>query len=359
MIKAKVLFFSALLTSSAFFSACSPTKADGFCDAETPCDMGFECNLATNGCDANAQPDGGNIDAGIDIDAIAPVVCEGGNQCVAEVPAEWVGPVVYTTAATMAELPACPSDYSEEVGVLGTEVALSQACECSCGTVANAQCSDAIARVNSGSGNLCPNITCMFGSCPNDVSVPAGGTANPFSHLGTRVSIVSGNVTSGTCEAATVTSDFTSSFDSMSRLCKSAPSTDVCEQGEVCAPSIPAEFEGQRCIAREGEFLCSDTGTFTEQTILYASVDDQRNCDDTECVCDSAVSCGGEVQLISPGNLKVDSGTCFQVPSSLNAGTTYTYAANLTPNCRLNGAAAIVGAATPTGATTLCCEPAL
>ncbi len=366
MIKTKFLIFSALLTSSAFLSACSPIKADGFCDVDNPCDMGFECNLATNGCEAEVvQADaGGEVDADVvvDIDA-APAVCEGGNHCVAEVPADWVGPLVYTTAATMDDLDACPAAYMDEVAVLGNEMTENAACSCSCGDISNPTCNNAKVIVNNTA--TCPgNLFCQNGSC-EDIFIPPFSTAGASSHIGDQVQASFGTVNGGTCASAVTDSEFTSSFGAVSRLCQSTPLNAACGDSETCAPQVPNGFVPQQCIAREGEFECPSTGPYTEQTVLYAEIDDQRSCDSSACVCNTTnVNCGGRVavQTQSPimGNAPIEYGAtpgCFTVPSI--SGIQYGYRPNDNIACRLNGAAVVSGAATPTGATTLCCEPAL
>lgn len=348
------LLFSALLSSAAFLSACSPTPS-AFCDETKPCGTGETCDLVANACETVVEADASAPDA-----TPVPIVCEGGNRCVAEIPTDWVGPLVYSTADTMENLAACPSAYMEEIAVVGNEIAETADCSCSCGDIANPTCGSAHIQVNNGS---CPgNVFCQNNIC-EEILVSPTSTPSAASHIGDQVQALFPSVTGGTCAQALVSSDLTSNFSALSRLCQSTPLNASCNETETCAPQIPVGFVPQQCIAREGDFECPATGPYTERTTLFASIEDDRECDGAACVCGTSVSCRGTMYTQSPspimGNAPIvheSTPGCFTVSSV--SGIEYNYIPDSDLACRRDGSAVVTGNATPTGATTLCCEPA-
>lgn len=347
------LLFSALLGSMALLGACSPPDNNAFCDESMPCGTGEVCNLMANACEAA-------VDAGIEVDATPVVLCEGNNQCVAEIPIDWIGPLVYTTADTEEELPACPSEYADEVGVLGNEIATSVDCECSCGTVSNPTCTDARMVPSGGAnGQICQSTVCSNGGCPTTVEVPAGSFRGVAEFRGEPAQFLAGALNGGTCTSPSGPSTLSSNFGSKSRLCQTTTVDAKCGQNQSCAPATPSEFSGQHCIAQQGELECPTDGNYTDRQILYASINDQRECDKSSCSCEVEGSCGGAMRygnlLSNPITVDLTSSGCPDIPD-INS-MFFQYLRNPTPDCRLLGAAVVTGNATPTGATTLCCEP--
>ncbi len=339
-------YFS-LLTAFALsaFAACSSDNAQ-FCDSQTPCEnSGQVCDLSDNSCINSTK-----LDAGIQLDA-GPV-CGGENVCI-EVPSEWIGPVALFEADTVAELPDCEGTFPEELATLGGDIVGADTCACECGDMQGLTCGPAlISETTQSVAGTCPSFptNCQSPAICN-VEIPPGTLLIPTSHLGKSFTSKKGAVLEGSCEAPTATGTLTSQFQKRARLCQANAIGDSCEQGQACAPSLPEEA-GEACIVHTGDIECPENTPYTQKTLFFEGIDDQRQCESTSCSCSEADTCKGDVLMAQ--NSVVG---CFTVDTLSNNFYVWTSNTSST-SCGTSGQAAPSGDLTGVSPTTVCCQPA-
>jgi hypothetical protein len=366
----KLALFSLVLAPG-----CFSDNAD-FCDVDEQCSGSQVCNAESNTCEA-AGPAGEGADAG----APDEEVCD--DSCLPSTPEGWTGPVARADAPTGEELPGCSEVFSEDLGVMNSEIIEQGSCDCECGDASGLSCGsgslnewtqtestcelgqcNVIATGNGGSGCFEDSISIAPNSC---VTIPDFLKDEDFLRAGF------GTLSGGSCSAPSVSGELSSAFGSQTRLCQLPAENEGCESGEVCAPEAPADFAEGLCIVQEGEHECPIGSGFTERTVLFTGIDDQRSCDTGSCSCDAPTgSCGGKIELHNGG---FDEDRCTSVLATLQgstgffgnsnfcqalpaAATTATYLVDLEGrDCRRSGEAGITGESVGTGASTLCCMP--
>jgi hypothetical protein len=102
---------------------------------------------------------------------------------------------------------------------------------------------------------------------------------------------------SGSCAPSGGTPDIEpAEFGQFVRVCEGAELGDTCGSDGTCAPAPITPFEPGLCVYREGERECP-SDDYPSRTILYAGLDDQRDC--SACTCDSptGATCEAQVEL--------------------------------------------------------------
>ncbi len=329
--------------------ACSPDTAnEDYCDVESPCVAeGTVCDIVTHTCESSSQADAGD-------GADAAAVCDDGNHECLAIPVDWTGPVVKHQAEIAEDLPRCGAAYSEELATLGTDLVTSDSCGCACGEVADVACGSALV-VRSNAAN-CTALSSFPTALLNGSSqrLPIGIT--PINIRGSFLSTFTNpTVLGGTCSPPTATGTVASSFGSQVRICAAQTNQTSCDAGETCAPSFPSQ--SAQCITREGDFDCPDS-TYTEKTLLFATIVDERNCDTASCSCELPSTCGGSIAAITDDNppafITDSSAGCMSVNGSADL---YVYAPDSDLACGQSGNGEVTGSVLPQEATTLCCQP--
>jgi hypothetical protein len=182
-----------------------------------------------------------------------------------------------------------------------------------------------------------------------------------------------GIVAFATCEPADVDVTFASEFSGHTRLCATDIVADDCPAEQVCAPAEPEEFLPGLCIMQEGEHDCPVELGYTERTVLFEDIDDNRECQTGSCSCSTPTgSCGGNLEFFASGpnstcagpalaTLKnssspfQESNLCQARPASADVVRYAVDSDSL--SCRTTGEPEVAGSAIGTGATTICCMP--
>jgi hypothetical protein len=192
-------------------------------------------------------------------------------------------------------------------------------------------------------GQPCDN---PFGSPPVETDMPAGLRLGP-------VSIVA----YGRCKPHGVATLPPATFRTALRFCPLDPKAGGCTEGHACAPG-PAS--GRRlCQLLPGDVTCP-AGTAREGGVWHDGIDDQRRC--AACTCGVASGGGCADVRVRVGTEDCEASNQFEILPGMKRclRNIQLYA----PGVRLIGeptkgtcppAVETTGAATPTGAHTLCC----
>jgi hypothetical protein len=296
----------------------------------------------------------GMTDTGIaDVLEEPPAHCGGSFQCVPAVPEGWAGPAdLYLGAAAP---PACPGLATDSFDGMDGLEAPPASCDCTCGPT-KVTCSRASLTTSAVNGCATPCATnnVVLGTC---VAAPSGclvsGVAGTFQ-------TVAVSVTSGACPPLATVGIPVASWANHARTCafplESAQAD--CPAGQVCARTPSAPFEPAACIVQAGASMCPAVG-YTQPHLEFAGVSDTRACSACTCGAPPKAQCVGTLQAYSTTD-----GTCGGM-----AITTYDPAVCVPTNTASDlmvqatgtggpcTASAVTpsGAATATGATTICC----
>ncbi len=308
-------------------------------------------------------PGGENCSNGVDdngdklVDCADPLCASA--TCVA-VPPNWLGPVHYASATSLAALPSCPGGVAPVTeGGSGTLSVQPLGCAaCSCAKPSGATCQ--IQSAKAYSLGSCSNAnqkdyTALANKCTN---LPDVGNAPPSSVKPPQIAAVGASCApSGGAE----TSRPKPAFPSFGRVCL-ASTGGGCKVGEQCAPPAPAGFDSKVCISRPGGHACP--APFNTKTLLHNSGNfaDTRTCGKCSCGQPAGNYCDGKVEFFMGADCTQKHPEEFTLP---------------TTDCRIGGAigwpsiwvtvgteqggsckttqAAQSGTATPTGANTVCC----
>lgn len=361
----KLALFSLVLAPG-----CFSDNAD-FCDQDDQCGESQVCNTASNTCEAAL--------AGADAGApeVEEEVCA--DTCLSSAPEGWTGPVARADAAMGDTLASCGEVFSNDLGVMNSDIIELGSCDCECGDATGLSCTNGFLREwTTNSESACELNSCdiINGSCfditqtifPNTcMEISSAVRDDPF------LRATFGNLRGGSCSAPSVSGELSSAFGSQTRLCGLPANSTGCESGEVCAPEAAEDFAEGLCIVQEGEHECPIASGYTERTLLFTGIDDQRSCDTGSCSCDAPTgSCGGKFEFYNGGVndlcigalATLQNGTgpfanngnlCQAIPAN---ATTTAYVIDLEGrDCQQNGSPATNGESVGTGTSTVCCMP--
>jgi hypothetical protein len=303
-----------------------------------------ECNGGVEDC-ANGKDD--NCDGKIDC---ADPVCQGaGYACTVAAPNGWNGPVAWFNA-TGDTIPSCAGPYATQAsgGHAGINAPQAQ-CSCGCTGPTNVQCnqvgvnyySDTNCQTNVGGAGL-PTNFCVNTGSGSSVSGQAQATAF--------------NGTCGTNPSKTLPSI---SWANSESVCTYNAPTDTggCNSGALCMQQPTGGAYAKACVWQNGDVACPGT-PYTQKSVFYASVDDQRNCSTCTCTA-SAGTCTAQVTVYNAAGCTSSTfigiatdGSCHQFAGvsaiagaiSVNPGT-----------CSAGTTGGPTGAASATGPVTVCC----
>jgi hypothetical protein len=315
-------------------------QPDSPADANDGCPTGENC---TNGIDDNCD---GLVDC-------ADPLCTSGYACTPAVPNSWFGPVALWEGSNAA--PSCAGAYTTDVvdGNYGL-IASPANCSCGCGAVTGASCSnvsvtlysDAQCTATCSSWGLPPNFCVSFGSC--GISA-AQGSMQPQ--------------TPGSCTPNPSKSLPPYSWTGDGRACSYGGPNDTggCNGGSLCVARATSPYGSKLCIWTSGDVPCPNGGYSVKHT-YYTGASDTRDC--TLCTCDIPKngSCSATWMAYSQTQCQGNANGTFSTPlacTAINPATRSIQATNFQLNsgtCNPQGGAAM-GSVTPTGPTTVCCEP--
>ncbi len=374
------LLMAALSTLTAAAAiACAAPNAD-FCETNDQCAEGSVCDLKVNACRATVSVDGGDDSSEATVPSEPGETCDGaGQMCLKAAPVGWTGPLAKADAHAGENVAGCSDVFSEDGGLFGSEITETGSCSCECDSPTSLSCGNATIREwTSASEGACEQGVCdiLGSSCSeNSQTLQPGSCTRINANMGDEPFLRAsfGQITSGTCAQPEVFGEFSSNFTVQTRLCETEINSHGCALDEVCAPSAPDGFSEGLCIAREGDHECPANLGYTERTVLFTDIDDNRECDIGGCGCAAPTgSCRGKIELHNGGvdddlcngalatlerasSPFADSNTCQSLPAS--ASTARYVIDPDAHSCRPTGEAGIAGSAVGTGATTLCCMP--
>lgn len=216
------------------------------------------------------------------------------HRCVPDVPAGWEGPVALRYSEPAARDPGCAAPYDEPgVVVYADLLASAHNCDCACGEAENVNCSDV---------TLIGDDTAGCGSPLGSMDVGEDCTAMPVALqiAGTSRWRATATYEGGECEPQPTVDIGPAEFDDRVTLCGAEPDAAICEDGGICVPLPGDAHDGQICIWQLGSLDCPDDA-WTQQTVLYQGLDDDRGC--TVCTCGEATGdCDGTVALGTTAN---------------------------------------------------------
>ncbi len=282
-------------------------------------------------------------------------ICSNNSQiCVAPPPMGWKGPVEVSQDPTVSP---CPSSTSVVLQGGSTLIAPDALCSaCHCGQPADVTCT--VNALVSTSASCASISTCAMGPVGSNCSALTGGTSCPAPS--TTYVDFSAVATGGSCTPSMEITTLTPAMWAMNVVaCGSNQVPTPCSTG-VCAPD-PTGTAFQLCIYQDGDTTCP-AGPYTVKISMDTGFTDDRGCSPCGCDAPSAKCSGGSASISSDATCS--QGALTVVPSGcipFGSQTTGPYYAQLvtqpTPGtglCTPTGGAQI-GAANPTGPTTLCC----
>lgn len=358
-----------LALSAALTVDCSMSVTNrAYCASDDECAEGSSCDVLVNQCQANVSE---TLDAG--------ETCETAEQqCVDSAPEGWSGPVARSDSRAGDAIPGCEGDFGINAGLYGSELVVGGSCECECGSPTNLFCGQALLTEWTSSEGTCEQGICdiIGGDCREDVqALPLGSCRALRGALQDEPFLQAsfGQILSGSCDIAETSRNLTSQFTSISRLCEPQPGLGNCGTDKECAPTAGDGFESGLCIVQTGEHECPAGSDYTERTLLFRDVRDDRVCGVGSCECLAPTgSCNGEIELHDGGgggdlcnaalatlgrssSPLADDNLCQSLPG---LASTARYVVDLDDHaCRPQGQADVTGEVVGIGATTLCCMP--
>lgn len=264
--------------------------------------------------------------------------CPTTHVCVSPVPSGWTGPI-----ADVGEAP-CPAEWASEQTFLhdGLNAPAAQ-CECTC-----------TPKVN------CPTSLTFHTYGTGSCSAPTGGAALAPNTCKAATTLPYNTVSLAAATAAcgATVSEYIpeATWANHHRLCSGAQSAGTCaNDGELCV----SKPNGKLCVYQEGDLPCP--AGYETKTVAYTGAEDDRDCPAT-CSCAPAgtAKCVSTVTTYSSmdctsGGLTgtLVSGTSLGgcIGSSVKGGAiTQSQTGTCSPPTLSPS-----GAATPKGATTICC----
>jgi hypothetical protein len=306
-----------------------------------------QCNGGVEDC-ANGKDD--NCDGKIDC---ADPLCQGaGYSCVAPSPGNgWQGPVAWFNQAGDT-IPSCAGVYATQ-GAGGHSAINAPAAQCSCGCTGptNVQC-------NQVSVNYYTDTNCQtsFGGAglPANFCVSTGGSS-----VQSVKGVESATAFNGNCGSNPSKTVPAISWGQSESVCSynGVSDTGGCTNSDLCMQAPPSGANAKACIWQNGDIACPGA-PYTQKTVFYTSVDDQRNCGTCTCTasagtCDAQITVYNQPSCPGGGLLGIQSdGTCHQ----FNAYSAIAGAISTNPGtCGANGTGGPTGSASATGPVTVCC----
>lgn len=341
-----------VLCAAAVFSqvACSlPTEGTGASTADV--------DGGTTGGSGGGQAGGGSGGTGATGGVGGTTThCAAPMSCIPSPPSGWVGYVRmrgegYPPADVMG--PVCPDESTPEryySGLAGP----AQCAPCSCSNQKGGKCGTAPLFCSKSS-------TDCSGAQDATGDVDGCGITNGHSGLSTLSCFIGTIpvVSAGTCDPSPADFSNKDPWTGVNDVCV-VVGTDGCGENERCIPPGSGEYAGYVCIQSPGDVECPpDWGA---RTLVYKSVQDDRNCSQCVCTPDAANCVDAKYEIHDwlgclTGGKTVSSSTCVDLSSTVNAGwyAERTQDPFATGTCTPSGGQP-TGGISGQGAITFCCR---
>ncbi len=276
------------------------------------------------------------------------------------VPPNWLGPVHFASAASLAALPNCPGGVAPVTeggsGTLGVQPLGCAPCGCSKPSGATCQiqpakayslgqCNDSNNKNYTALANKCTNLPNVGGDAPNSLKAPQ------IAAVGASCAPSGGAETSRPKPA----------FANFGRVCL-VSTGGGCKVSEQCVPSAPSGFDSKLCISRPGGHACP--APFSTKTALYdpAKFTDTRACGKCTCGSPTGNYCDGKAEFFlgtnctqkHPEEFTIPTNACRFGPDPGWPSIWVTVGTEQGGSCKATQGAQS-GTALPTGANTVCC----
>ncbi|MBL4688029.1 MAG: hypothetical protein JKY37_25795 [Nannocystaceae bacterium] len=286
--------------------------------------------------------------------------CGGGSAC-AETVADWVGPVAIHSKPVAEEV-VCAGDFAEvasETMFFGVPSAEHE-CECSCDVDNGASCGPIEFSVYANS--VCFSVTSLVVDLVDGCLDIPGVAATEYVAL--EVDILGEGCDPNT--SGTVIED----VEFLNHVIACEPSQPPqsnagCDENEVCLEIPVVPFDSTVCLLREGDHVCPDGTEYTERTVYYESIDDDRSCNACTCTLSGAECDPNQVRVFGTNNCSgapvgvIDNSEVCTDPGAQGFSSILGDGAVADPgNCAAGaGTSNELGSFTPVGPTTVCCLP--
>jgi hypothetical protein len=280
-----------------------------------------------------------------------PVACPSGSMCVAEAPADWNGPVIIAVTDVGAE-PSCAGDYPEPALAAFDELDAPPAdCECSCGAVTGASCTNPTLEYHAG------DAAC---ASPNDDWTVTTGCVSVSAPGADYWLVEPPEISGGDCTPNVVSDDVPPwSWGTAVTTCTGMLGSIGCDAGSLCAPLPEPPFDASICIWRDDAVTCPDGPYSARRRIYYTEVSDTRGCGECQCE-DAEGTCAGTVRLFSdttcsqPAYTVTADGDCELQANAIGVARARWMPGTITASCDPAGGEPM-GLAAGAGRYTVCC----
>jgi hypothetical protein len=285
---------TSLFLSFPLLAACADGPGDPNRQPPGPAgDDAGESSSSDDGGDT-AMPDDDGTSGGPPDDADADTSSSDGapqempctDLCLPLAPSGWHGPAAFMRTNGLEPAPECGDTHPTALASFVSDLIAQPAeCGCNCGEAEGATCNAASARAYSDAS--CSSLLGGF-----DVGL---GCTNQIDPVEGYWRIVFDPPSGGECQALPA---FTIPALDHSRwtLCGAEQSEGTCEFGESCTSTPGEAFDRSQCIWREGDVACPGD-VFTERTVVYSEIVDDRSCAECSCSAPQGTCAGGQVDL--------------------------------------------------------------
>jgi hypothetical protein len=232
-------------------------------------------NSSTTG--ANGGDSSGSGGSGVSVPL--PVCGDGDGVCTDPAPADWSGPVAMAFAGPTGAPSCAGSGYESQVFAMHGDIDEGAAvCDCTCGDPSGQTCTGVV-NVDVGSSMTVCNVlpSTDYFATEGNCTAHSVGTDTSYHAVGAPTwSSVGG------CPAAPTEEIDEPQWGTTALACEASTLDESCDDDQECLPALGGSLD-TLCIYRDGENACPD-GPYSEQHLLYADFDDNRDC--TACSCD-------------------------------------------------------------------------
>lgn len=232
----------------------------------------------------------GTDDDGDQLNDCADPDCQLGWECAVLAGTDWSEPVGFYRGDDALPVPDCedPFTTASDYG-LGLSAAAASCNPCSCDGTALCDVADSDYFSTSGCASF-----------ENSHSPSAAGACDAFSTPDLdSVGAYASDPVNGSC---TPTGGDVANLPAVQwqenvRICEGALETGAsggCNEGQACVPLPTSDF--RRCVTRSGDLSC--TAPYTQKTLVYRTVADQRGCTDCSCSNPTFIDCDDAQTLI-------------------------------------------------------------
>jgi hypothetical protein len=132
-----------------------------------------------------------------------------------------------------------------------------------------------------------------------------------------------------------------------------------CDGGDgVCIPRAPGGYDERLCIFAQGDNECP-AGAFSEKSLLFSAVQDDRGCTECECGSPPPISCTGVFDVYDGNDCTgtvVGTAPASGCSGPIVGGGSIHVNLDADTTCPVTAPSEPMGGAEPSGLFTYCCE---